>query len=90
MTKKMLSFITHCLLLSGMLYAIVVIAVVPAAACTTSECNTLRSHGGALCASQYGPGCNIGLVISCNSSGFVIYCKTASGSNCGVVGGQCH
>jgi len=87
--KMTLTLITHCLLVAGMLYAVVVIAVVPAAACTTSQCSSVNANAGAFCWAQDGGSCTVGRVIKCDSSGFSIVCRTPSGQTCLPVFGQC-
>jgi len=85
--KKLVGIITDCAVIAAILYAVVVIAVVPAAACTTSQCSNLALAAPALCQGAYG--CPNGHLTKCDSSGYRIECRNASGGFCGSFGGQC-
>jgi len=87
--NKMLAVIAHALLVTGMLYALITIVAVPAAACTTSQCDAIRANPGLLCQAKDGPNCSVGHVTSCSGSGFNIACRTAQGGFCFPVIGQC-
>jgi hypothetical protein len=87
--NKMLALIAHGLLVTGMIYALVAILAMPAAACTTSECNTIHSNAGNICRSFFGPNCTMGNVLSCNANGFSILCRNQGGGVCGTIGSQC-
>jgi hypothetical protein len=87
--KKMLSFTIHCLLMAGMLYAVFGIVVLPAAACSATVCDNLRSDADGLCAGEFGGNCTVGILARCDSSGWAITCHTPSGMNCGAITGPC-
>jgi hypothetical protein len=88
-TKKPLTFITHCLLVAGILYAALVIVVLPAAACTAQDCTTIDQSATYLCQGEFGSSCSEASVF-CGPSGYVIQCyQPPQNYHCGSIAGQC-
>jgi hypothetical protein len=87
--NKVGSLLAQGLLSAGMIYALIAIAAVPAAACTPTQCNNLATAADAICGSRFGTGCENAIVISCNASGYVIQCETPAFQNCGFIDGTC-
>jgi hypothetical protein len=88
MMKKMGSLLADGLVMGGMVYALIALSAVPAAACTPTECATLEQVVGYLCEHPYN--CDGGgYVRFCNSSGFGITCLYANGAHCYSFSSQC-
>jgi hypothetical protein len=85
--KKLVSIVADCVMVAAMLYAVVIISAVPAAACTPSQCSNLGLIAPSVCNRLYG--CPTGHVVTCNGSGYVIECTNQSGGFCGSLSGQC-
>jgi hypothetical protein len=85
--KKIGSLLAHGLVTSGMVYALIALSAVPAAACTPAECANLQQVAGNLCQGLYN--CDGGYLRFCNSTGFGITCLYADGSHCHSFSGQC-
>jgi hypothetical protein len=81
--KNVRPVMVHGLLIAGMIYALLSVAVLPAAACTPSQCNTLSQIANSMCQLHDCP--DGGELVLCDSSGWEIDCY----GGCGVFGGQC-
>ena len=83
--KKYGSLLGHAILVGGMVYGLLAIVVVPASACTPTECDTISQYIDSFC-QAISPTCNQGgLVISCDSTGWDVYCygcNHAFGGSC--------
>ncbi len=71
MTKVRTMMLVQGLLSGGMIYALLSIFAVPAAACTPSQCSALAQSANAFCEVSYHCG---GHLVECNSSYDIIYC----------------
>jgi hypothetical protein len=88
MMKKIGSLLAHGLVTGGMVYALIALSAVPAAACTPTECANIQRVVGYMCEAirQCDGG---GHLTSCNSAGFEINCFDANGGLCGGISGRC-
>lgn len=88
--KKIRGLLAYGLLIGGMVYALISIAAVPAAACTPTQCADLDPETiNTICEGNFG--ClGGGRLVFCNSSGFEAECFTSNGGICTQFGGQCN
>ncbi len=87
--KKVRSLILYSLVGAGMIYAFITVAATPLAACTPTQCDSIRQSADFLCGSIYGWQCDVGVVDSCDASGYVLFCQDSSGGTCGAFFNQC-
>ena len=78
--KKIRSVFVHGLLCAGMVYGLMSIAVLPAYACTPSQCAIAQQDASSICANDFG--CNNGgRVVICDSTHVVFFCTGCGNFN---------
>lgn len=87
MMKKMVRLLAHGLVTGGMIYGLIALFAVPAAACTHAECSDLQQIADEWCRTLFCDGG--GYLRFCNSAGFGVTCLYANGAICTSFSGQC-
>ena len=86
--KTIGSLLAHGLVTGGMVYALIALTAVPAAACTPPECADLQQIASDLCERVYN--CDGGGYLRyCNSTGFGITCLYVNRTHCISFSDQC-